>query len=93
MNDEANVEPEFGDNVLAIEVPPFLTLLDHRRDGLENAFLIVALVIFWIVRALSHLMPKPEPKPAGPPQEVVLLTDIRDILRDAALPPPELRKP
>ena len=46
-------------------------------------FIIIALVIFWIVRILAKLN---KPKPAAPapppptPEEVLLLRDIKDIL-------------
>ena len=44
-------------------------------------FLIVAFIIFLIVRAVSRLMPKPEAGPAVDPADVVLLREIRDELR------------
>jgi large conductance mechanosensitive channel len=47
-------------------------------------FLILALVIFWIVRLANRLAPKPvaaPPPPAVTAEEVVLLRDIRDLLR------------
>ncbi len=43
-------------------------------------FLILAFVIFLIVRQANKLMPKPVPAPAGP-TEVDLLTEIRDSLK------------
>lgn len=43
-------------------------------------FMIVAFVIFLVVKAMSHLMPKPKPAPKGPSAEE-LLADIRDILK------------
>ena len=45
-------------------------------------FLIVAWVIFLLVKAVNRLMPKKEEAPKGPSEEVVLLTDIRDALRN-----------
>lgn len=94
---------DFGNVFIPLNGQHYATLADAQRAAAPTVniglfinaviyFLIVAFVIFWVVRALSHLMPKPEPKPAGPPQEVVLLTDIRDILRASASTPPELRK-
>jgi large conductance mechanosensitive channel len=50
-------------------------------------FLIVALVIFFMVRGINSLRAKEEEKPAAPPppsDEVRLLTEIRDALRDSA---------
>jgi large conductance mechanosensitive channel len=54
----------------------FLTILIN--------FLIVAWIIFLIVKAVNRAMPKKEeaPAPAGPSEEVQLLTQIRDELRN-----------
>jgi len=43
-------------------------------------FLILAFIIFLIVRQANRLFPKPAAAPAGP-TEVELLTEIRDALR------------
>jgi large conductance mechanosensitive channel len=44
-------------------------------------FVIMAFVIFWIVKAVSRLSrPKPDAAPPAPPQTEVLLTEIRDLL-------------
>ena len=55
-------------------------------------FLILALVVFWLVRLLNKLAdkakkkeeeaPKPEPAPPAPTQEELLLTEIRDLLKE-----------
>ena len=49
-------------------------------------FLIVALVIFMSIKAMNKLKRKAEaaPAPAAPTAEVVLLTEIRDVLKKAA---------
>jgi large conductance mechanosensitive channel len=44
-------------------------------------FLIVATAIFFLVRLISKLYKAPAPPPAGPSAEVVLLTEIRDLLK------------
>jgi large conductance mechanosensitive channel len=44
-------------------------------------FLIIAFVIFLMVKAINRLSRKEEEKPAAPPADVVLLTEIRDLLR------------
>ena len=47
-------------------------------------FLIVAFVIFLIVRTLNNMQKKPAEKPAAPlapPEDVQLLTEIRDLLK------------
>jgi len=47
-------------------------------------FVIVAFVLFIVIRAMNTLKRKEEAKPAEPPKpsaEVVLLTEIRDLLK------------
>jgi large conductance mechanosensitive channel len=47
-------------------------------------FIIVAFVIFIVVKAMNHLKDKPkeaEPKPAEPSEEVKILREIRDAIR------------
>ena len=47
-------------------------------------FLIIAWVVFMLVKAVNHMKPKPQPEPetvAGPSQEE-LLAQIRDLLAD-----------
>jgi large conductance mechanosensitive channel len=45
-------------------------------------FLIMAFVIFWVVKAVSRLQrPKPNAPPPPPPAIEVLLTEIRDLLK------------
>ena len=44
-------------------------------------FLIVAFIIFLLVRAVNRVMPKPEPGPAVDPADIVLLREIRDEIR------------
>ncbi|WP_157216709.1 large conductance mechanosensitive channel protein MscL [Flavisphingomonas formosensis] len=47
-------------------------------------FLIIAFIIFLLVRAVNRAIPKEEPKPAQPapePADVVLLREIRDELK------------
>jgi large conductance mechanosensitive channel len=47
-------------------------------------FIIVAFVLFLVIRAMNTLKRKEEAKPAEPPKpsaEVVLLTEIRDLLK------------
>lgn len=44
-------------------------------------FLIVAFIIFLIVRAVNRLMPKPEAPAVAEPADVTLLREIRDELR------------
>ncbi len=44
-------------------------------------FLIIALAVFIMVRGLNRLKKKEEAKPVLPSQEVILLTEIRDVLK------------
>ncbi len=45
-------------------------------------FLIIAWVVFLLVKLMNRLMPKKEEAPKGPSDEVLLLTQIRDELRN-----------
>ena len=53
----------------------FLTILIN--------FLIIAWIIFLIVKAVNRAMPKKEEPaaPAGPAEDIVLLSEIRDLLK------------
>jgi large conductance mechanosensitive channel len=44
-------------------------------------FVIIAIAIFLVVKLMNRLMRKEEAAPAAPPADVVLLTEIRDILK------------
>ena len=43
-------------------------------------FLIIAFVIFLIIKAINNMKKKEEEKPAAPPEDIVLLREIRDSL-------------
>jgi large conductance mechanosensitive channel len=47
-------------------------------------FLIIALVMFWLVRVINRFWRKQQAKPAAPAPDVVLLTEIRDLLQNQA---------
>jgi len=47
-------------------------------------FVIVAIAIFLVVKLMNRLIRKNEAAPAAPPADVVLLTEIRDILKSRA---------
>ena len=77
------IPPEFAGNPLSYEAlkaagvavigwGEFLTVLLN--------FLILAFIIFLLVRAANRIADKPEDKPSGP-SEVELLTEIRDELK------------
>ena len=76
---------------LSGEVPAGATLAAAREAGATVIgwgscvtavvnFLILAFVIFLIVRQANRIFPKPAAAPSGP-SEVELLTEIRDALR------------
>ena len=44
-------------------------------------FVIIAFAIFLLVKVINRVHRKPEAAPAAPPEEVVLLREIRDSLR------------
>ena len=66
-------------------------LADARKEGAVLAwgnfitialnFLIVAWVLFWLMRLIGRLMPKEPEKPPTVSKEVELLTEIRDLLK------------
>lgn len=71
--------------------PDFSSLVINIGDGeikygaFLNAlisFVIIAFAIFMILKAIAKVMPKKEEAAAGPSEEVVLLTEIRDALRN-----------
>lgn len=45
-------------------------------------FLIIAWVIFLLVKGINRVNRKKEAAPAAPPADVVLLTEIRDLLKN-----------
>jgi large conductance mechanosensitive channel len=47
-------------------------------------FLITAFVVFMIVKAANRLRKEEAPAPAAPPEDVKLLTEIRDLLAKRA---------
>jgi large conductance mechanosensitive channel len=44
-------------------------------------FTILAFIIFMMVKAMNKLKKKEETKPSAPPADIVLLTEIRDLLK------------
>lgn len=44
-------------------------------------FLIIAFAIFIVIKLMERAMPKKEAAPAATPPDVVLLTEIRDLLK------------
>jgi large conductance mechanosensitive channel len=50
------------------------------------SFLVVAFAVFMLVRTMNRLKKQQEAAPAVPPEDVVLLREIRDALRRERLP-------
>ncbi|MGE5339112.1 MAG: large conductance mechanosensitive channel protein MscL [Gemmatimonadota bacterium] len=80
--------------VLSGNVPGGATLAEAQKVGTVFAwgsfitvvinFVILALIIFWMVKAMNRMKreaPPPAPAPAAPPEDVVLLREIRDALK------------
>ena len=44
-------------------------------------FLIISFVIFMIIKAVNSMKRKEEEKPAAPPEDIILLREIRDNLK------------
>jgi len=44
-------------------------------------FIILAFIIFWMVKAFTRLKSQLEPAPSGPPENTLLLREIRDLLK------------
>jgi large conductance mechanosensitive channel len=87
---------DFSDLFVTIKGPKTATIAAAKAAGAVtinyglflNAviqFLIVAFVVFWLVRTLQRFMRKQEEAPSVPPASETLLAEIRDILRDRAV--------
>jgi large conductance mechanosensitive channel len=71
---------------------PYAALADAQAAGAVTinygvfvnsviSFVIVAFALFLVVRSMNRLRTKKEEKPAQPPEEVLLLREIRDVLK------------
>ncbi len=78
--------------VLSGSVPPGAPLAEAQKAGTVLAwgsfatvvinFVILAFIIFWMVRSMNKLRREAPPAPpAPPPEDVVLLREIRDALK------------
>lgn len=45
-------------------------------------FIVIAFVLFMVVKSINRLKRKQDAAPAGPTKEEILLTEIRDLLRN-----------
>ena len=81
-------KPDFGGLVFTISGTEFTY---GAFLNLLIAFLIIAAVIFFVVvkpmnTLMSRLKRGEEPEAEAPPQDVILLMEIRDLLRDGSQP-------
>jgi large conductance mechanosensitive channel len=83
---------DFSDRFLTIKGPATASIAAAKAAGavtvnyglFVNAviqFLIVAFVVFWLVRAMSRFVRKAEESPTAPLPTEILLTEIRDLLQ------------
>jgi large conductance mechanosensitive channel len=84
---------DFSELFVTIKGPSAATLEAAKKAGAVtinyglflNAviqFLIVAFVVFWLVRAMTRFVRKVEETPAGPSPTEALLAEIRDLLKE-----------
>lgn len=84
---------DFSNLFFVLKGPHTTTLADAAKEGavtinygvfLNNliSFVIVAFVLFLVVRSVNKLFTNPPAvAPAAPPEDVVLLREIRDLLK------------
>lgn len=88
---------DFTNLFIVLKGDQYATLADAAKAGAVTinygiflnaliSFLIVAFVLFLIVRSVNRLLAsaKTEAAPAAPPEDVVLLREIRDLLKQKA---------
>src|ERR1700741_1720116 len=79
---------------LSSKVQPGLSYVDAKKQGavlgwgqfltIALNFLIIAWVLFLAIKGINRLKKEEEAKPAAPPEDVKLLTEIRDLLKSKA---------
>jgi len=77
--------------VLSGAVPPGAPLAEAQKAGTVFAwgsfvtvsinFIILAFIIFWMVKTMNKIKREAPAAPAAPPEDVVLLREIRDSLK------------
>ena len=83
---------DFSDRFFTIKGPSAPTIAAAKAAGAVTVnyglfinaviqFLIVAFVVFWLVRTLQRFMRKQEDAPTVPPASEMLLAEIRDLLK------------
>jgi large conductance mechanosensitive channel len=83
---------DFSNFFFALNGGHFRTLAEAQRAGAVTinygvflnaviSFLIVAFVLFIIIRQINKLVAHPDQPPTAPAEDVVLLREIRDLLK------------
>ncbi|MBI1239316.1 MAG: large conductance mechanosensitive channel protein MscL [Alphaproteobacteria bacterium] len=90
-NEARRTAAEAGGVEVPAAIPEFKSLIEATEAGRATinygkfinaiiSFVIIAFAIFMLVRQVNRFQKKQEAAPAAPPQDVVLLTEIRDLL-------------
>jgi len=83
---------DFSNFFITLKGPATATLAEAQKAGAVTInyglflntvinFLIIALALFILIRAINRLQAKGPETPAAPPEDVVLLREIRDLLK------------
>lgn len=83
---------DFSNFFLTLKGPATATLAEAQKAGAVTInyglfintiinFLIVALALFVLIRAINRLQTKAPEAPTAPPEDVTLLREIRDLLK------------
>jgi large conductance mechanosensitive channel len=83
---------DFSNFFFVLKGGHFATLADAQRAGAVTinygvflnaiiSFVIVAFVLFIIIRQLNKLVTRPDQAPTAPAEDVLLLREIRDLLK------------
>jgi large conductance mechanosensitive channel len=83
---------DFSNFFITLKGPAAATLAEAQKAGAVTInyglfvntvinFLIVALALFILIRAINRLQARAPEKPAVPPEDVTLLREIRDLLK------------
>ena len=85
---------DFANFFFVLKGGHFATLAEAQKAGAITvnygvflnaviSFLIVAFVLFLMLRQINKLVTRPgDAPPSGPPEDVILLREIRDLLKD-----------
>lgn len=87
---------DFSNFFFVLKGGHFTTLADAQKAGAITinygvflnavlSFLIIAFILFMVLRQINRLVTRPSaPPPTEPPEDVLLLREIRDLLKDRA---------